>query len=236
MKSKWYELKSDAIKLRKRGLSIGRIERRLGIPRSTLSGWLKNVKLTQGQKEKLLQDWKNALVKARKKAVLWHNAQKAKRLLEAKCEALKTLEKIDINDPNIIELALAMLYLGEGAKTTDETAIGSSDPSILKFFLAILKGIYNLDVRKIRCELNLRADQSPEKMKRFWAKELKLPLSNFRHVNIDKRTIGSKTYPNYKGVCHIKCGSVAIQRKLTHINNLFCQKVIKNNLGSWRSG
>jgi len=38
MKSKWYELKPDAIKLRKKGFSIGKIERRLGIPRSTLSG------------------------------------------------------------------------------------------------------------------------------------------------------------------------------------------------------
>lgn len=236
MKSRWYELKNDAIKLRKRGFSIGKIERRLGIPRSTLSGWLKNIKLTQGQKEKLLQDWKSALVEARKKAVLWHNAQKTKRLLEAKEEALKTLEKIDINDPNIIELALAMLYLGEGAKTMDETAIGNSDPLILKFFLATLRSVYNLDVKKIRCELNLRADQNPEKMKRFWARALKLPLANFRYINVDRRTIGSKTYSYYKGVCHIKCGSVAIQRKLMHISNLFCQKVIENNLGTWRSG
>jgi hypothetical protein len=236
MKSRWCELKPDATKLRKNGFSIGKIERRLGIPRSTLSGWLKNIKLSQEQKEKLLQDWKNALVKARKKAVLWHNAQKKKRLEEAKREALKTLEKINVNDLSVIELSLAMLYLGEGAKTTDQTALGSSDPLILRFFLAIVRGVYNLDIGKIRCELNLRADQDPEEMKRFWAKTLKLPLANFKYVNSDQRTIGSKTYPDYKGVCHIKCGNVAIQRKLIHISNLFCKKIIKNNLGTWRSG
>jgi len=84
MKSQWYELKDRAIKLRKRGLSIGKIERRLKIPRSTLSGWFKNIELTPKQKEKLLNDWKNGLIKAREKAVLWHNTQKEKRLQEAK--------------------------------------------------------------------------------------------------------------------------------------------------------
>ena len=53
MKSKWYELKENAIKLRQQGFSIGKIERDLGIPRSTLSGWLKNIKLTARQKELL---------------------------------------------------------------------------------------------------------------------------------------------------------------------------------------
>ena len=46
MRSKWFELKPDAIKLRKKGLSIREIELRLGIPRSTLSGWLKDIKLS----------------------------------------------------------------------------------------------------------------------------------------------------------------------------------------------
>jgi len=63
-------------------------------------------------------------------------------------------------------------------------------------------------------------------MKRFWAKELKLPIVNFKRVQIDKRTKGSKTYPHYKGVCNIRCGNIAIQRKLINIGNIFCQKTI----------
>lgn len=236
MRSRWYELKDDAVRLRKRGFSIRKIERRLGIPRSTLSGWFRNIKLSPKQKQKLSKDWKNSLVKARKKAVLWHNEQKQKRLDEAEKKALQVLKNINTDDSNIIELSLAMLYYGEGTKKTDETAIGNSDPLILKFFLAMLKNVYNLDVRKIRCELNLRADQDPEKMKRFWARTLKLPLSSFKRVYIDKRTEGSKTYPYYKGVCNIKCGNVAIQRKLVRISNLFCKKIIEDNSGAWRRG
>ena len=45
MQSKWFELKPTAVKLRRKGFSIGKIEYNLGIPRSTLSGWLKNIEL-----------------------------------------------------------------------------------------------------------------------------------------------------------------------------------------------
>ncbi len=229
MESRWYESKNKAVKLRKRGFSIGKIERRLNIPRSTLSSWFKNVKLNQKQKEKLLKDWKNGLIKARKKAVLWHNAQKEKRLKEAKDAALATLNDIDADNKNNLELALAFLYLGEGTKNNAETAMGSSNPLILKFFLAVIKKIYNVDVKKIGCELGLRADQDPEAIKRFWAKQLKLPIGNFRQINIDWRTKGSKTYPTYKGVCQLRCANVAIQRKLMHLSNMFCQKIIEEN-------
>ncbi len=236
MQSKWFESKPTAVKLRRKGLSIGKIEYHLGIPRSTLSGWLKNIELSQKQKEKLTQNWKNALVKARKKAALWHNAQKEKRLKEAKSQALKTIEAMDITDKKVLELTLAILYMGEGTKRKVGTEMGSSNPLILKFFLATLKTLYGFDLKKIKCQLNLRADQSPEKMKCFWSKELNVPIGNFGYVNIDKRTIGSKTYPHYKGVCHVICGNVAIQRKLIYLSEMFCKKTVGKYLGSWRSG
>lgn len=231
MKSKWFKLKRKAIYLRKRGYSYSEIEKRLEIPRSTLSGWLKHIKLTVEQKERLFKNWKNGLVKARQQAVKWHNAQKAQRIREAENSAHETLNNINLNDKNILELALAFLYLGEGAKTNPETALGSSNPLILKFFLSLLKSVYNINAKKIYCELSLRADQNPVEIKKYWSRELKLPLNCFKQAHLDKRTIGSKTYHDYKGVCHLRCGHIAIQRKLVFIANLFCEKIIEKNLG-----
>jgi len=232
MRSRRYELKETALTLRKRGLSIGRIERRLRIPRSTLSGWFKDIELTAEQKKKLLTNWKKGLIKARKKAVLWQKAQKEKRLQEAENAAIKVLENIDTTNQNVLEVALALLYLGEGTKKSKETALGNSNLLILRFFLTIIRKVYKIDTKKIRCELYLRADQNPGKIKKFWSNALKLPLDNFRQVSVDKRTRGTKTYPYYKGVCNIRCSNVAIQRKLIYLGNLFCQKVIEKNTGS----
>ena len=61
MKLKWYEKspwqlkKQEAIRLRKKGISIRKIEQRLGIRRSTLDGWFKNIRLSDAQNEKLLE-------------------------------------------------------------------------------------------------------------------------------------------------------------------------------------
>lgn len=225
MISKWFHLKEKAIVLRQNGCSIRHIEKQLKIPRSTLSGWFKMIVLTHQQKDKLRKEWLNALGKARQKAVIWHHDQKNKRLEQAKTQASEILSKIDMLNPQIVELALAMLYLGEGFKKS-VTALGNSDPLILKFFLFILLNIYHLDPKKIRCELHLRADQNPQKMKRFWSQELNLSIENFKSISIDQRTKGSKTYSIYKGVCIIRCGNVAIQRKLLFLANMFCNNVI----------
>ncbi len=203
------------------------IEKRYGIPRSTLSGWFKNIKLSKRQKQKLIMNRFNALQKARGKAVLWHNNQKEKRLKEAENNAKNILNNININDKNIFKIAIAMLYLGEGAKKNQETAIGNSNPLILKFFLIFLKKIFNIDINKIRCELYLRADQNSKKIKKFWMKELNLPSTCFKQINIDKRTVGSKTYIDYNGVCNLRCGNVAIQRELLYLSKLFCEKIIQ---------
>ena len=133
MISKWFSLKNKSIALRKKGISIRSIEKYLKIPRSTLSGWFKNVKLTKTQMKVLEIKHKNALIKGRKKAMLWHNQQKSKRILNAENEANKILSKLD-NNSKTIELGLAMLYLGEGFKKSPRTGMGNSDTLLLTFY------------------------------------------------------------------------------------------------------
>ena len=229
MKSKWFELKPKAIRLRKHGKSIPYIENKLGIPRSTLSGWFKDVKLSSKQKKVLKDNWRNALIFARSRAVIWHNQQKEKRLKIAKEQASQLLAKLNTDNEDILDIALAFLYLGEGFKKAIETGLGNSDPLILKFFISVLGTNYGIVPSKIKCELHLRADQNPEEIKKFWSQTLGIPKENFKSISIDYRTKGTTTYPHYKGVCVLRCGNVAIQRKLVYFSEMFCKKVIGEN-------
>ncbi len=224
MKSNWSHLKSDAIKFRKQGKSLPFIHEKLRIPKSTLHYWLRDIKLTDSQTTKLRKNWEEGLVRARVEAVKWHNAEKAKRIQLAEAEALDTLSHIDLNNIYSTELALALLYLGEGTKAKDETGIGSSDPFILKFFVSCLRTIYNVPAKDIKGELHLRADQDPVAMTKYWSKELGIPTENFTKPYLDVRTKGTVTYSSYKGVCLVRCGRVAIQRKLVYIAKHFCSK------------
>ncbi len=228
MISRWANKKSWAVALRRKGNSIKDIEKELGIPRSTLSGWFHSVLLSKKHQAKLKQRAKQGLESARVEAVKWHNAQKNDRLKKAAQIGATVLKNIP-NDTTTLELALAFLYLGEGSKKSVGTSLGSSDYRIAKFYITCLQEIYGVPKEKIKCYLHLRADQNPHAMKLFWSKELKLSLSNFGKPSLDKRTAGKATYPHYKGVCLIECGRVDIQRRLMYIANGFCEKVIKGS-------
>ncbi len=221
MKSRWANQKQKAITLRRKGNSIGSIEKTLGIPRSTLSGWFRSVPLTKKQQIKLKEQSEEGLARARTAAVQWHNRQKSNRIEEAALAGAEILKSIPSNRATL-ELALAFLYLGEGSKKNSQTSLGSSDPRIAKFFVHCLQEIYSIPAENFRCYLHLRADQDVEKMERYWSHELKLPPANFGKASVDKRTEGRPTYPHYRGVCLIDCGRVDIQRRLMYIANGFC--------------
>jgi len=231
MKSRFEHMRTKAMKLRKDGNSIGSIEAKLGIPRSTLSYWFRNIVLSEKQKNVLMKRWKDGLVFARTKAVEWHHEDKKIRVANVEKSAKKMLDSLDMKETTFTELALAFLYLGEGSKNNDSTSIGTSDPRIAKFFVRCLMKIYDVPKEKIKCYLHLRADQNPEKLKRYWSRELGLLPSNFGKASLDKRTLGKPTYLHYKGVCLMGCGRVDIQRRLMYIANGFCEKIINANLG-----
>lgn len=214
--------------MRKRGASIREIESKLGIPRSTLSLWLSRIPISEQVKKSLKRRADQALFKARVEAVKWHNAQKATRIAQAQKDAARSLAKIDINQSEIIELALAMLYLGEGSKKNAQTSMGNSNPLILRFFVQSIQRLYNLSPSDFTCHLHLRADQDADRLTRYWSRVLAIPRRNFWKPVVDLRTTGSRSYPEYKGVCAVSCSRVAIQRKLLYIANAFAENASEN--------
>jgi hypothetical protein len=221
--SKWYKYKKKAIELRKSGKSIRDVEKALNISRSTLSGWFKNVILSEKQTKILNLKSRKSLKKARIEAVKWHNQQKRQRLEEAKKQAEVVLSQFNIRDKNLIELALAMLYLGEGDKT-NITSMANSNPLIVEFFISSLDTIYGIKKSSLKAELHLRSDQDSSNMIDHWSKVLDMNKDQFRAVN-DKRIAKSKTFTTYKGVCVIRGGGVRIQRRLLFISTLFCDRI-----------
>lgn len=224
-------LKSKAIILRRKGLSLKTICKKLKVAPSTVSGWIRGIELTKNQRKKLTADWKNSLARARELAVVWHNTQKKKRLEKAKEEASNVLSHINLNDKNILELVLAFLYLGEGAKGQTLT-LANSNPNVLLFYLASIEKIYNINRNKLTYHLHLRADQNKDEMKKYWSKILKVNLERFTYCVLDKRTTGRKTYPNYKGVCLVIGGSLAIQRRLLEISKMYSSIAITSAVSS----
>jgi len=228
MESRFLSLKSRATSLRRRGLSIRYIESKLGIPRSTLSGWFKDIKLSARQRKNLFNKWESGLINAREKAVLWHNKGKHDRQEIARKEVEEFISDIDI-DKNIQEIILATLYLAEGGKTEDSFALANSNTKILLGVVNLLRKVFIIDESKFRCCLHLRKDQDENSLKKFWSKILGIPESKFYKTQFDKRTI-KKTYEHYKGVCVVNYLDMALQRKVLYLGEKLLD-AINNNTG-----
>lgn len=207
--------KDKAIQLRKKGRSIRDIEKFLGVARSTLSGWLKNVELTQEQKKKLHQDWLSALVEARLKAAHVNRTDRLKRIEKIKQEIEGFTTGIKI-DKVLGELIFSIFYLAEGTKRENTITVANSNPNLLKSFLNLFRFLYNPDETKFRCCLHLRKDQLETQAKNYWSKVLNIPISKFYKTQFDKRTI-KPTFDDYKGVCVLMYFDMALQRRILYL-------------------
>lgn len=223
MISQWSNLKDKVVKLRKEGTSIGVINKKYGIPKSTLSCWFRKIKLSKRQKNKIYKEASVKMENARKKALLWHHSQKESRILKAKLEADSVINKINTNNIFVLELALSLLYLGEGSKDS-LTSMGNANPLVLIFFIKATKRIHPM-AKLGRCQLHLRSDQNVSNEINYWSKELSIDKNQFDFIK-DKRIVKSKTYSSYHGVCVIRFTEIAIQRRLVFLSHNFCNIIV----------
>lgn len=219
MKFQYLKYKNSVIKLRKSGKTYGEICKILNvqIPKSTLSTWLCNMQLSQKQKQKITNKIKININNGRQKA-LKINKEKRILYLESVKNRVEYLQNIAENK-DVAKIMIAMLYLGEGSKTSKSSLmLGNSDPQVIALFLHLLRYCYYIDENKFRCTLQCRADQNIKKLEKFWSKITNIPLNKFYKARIDPRTIGKKSKKlDYKGVCRIDYFSADIYNEIIKI-------------------
>ena len=213
-------LKKKARKLRAQGSTFLEIQRRLHttIPKSTLSYWCRNVRLPLSY-QKNIQDYNRLNLDKGRKIALAVNRTKREKYLKSVSDRNKHLA-VFIKNRNVMKIALAMLYLGEGSKNPKRGSLmfGNADPFVVSLFLRLLRKCYKIDESKFRCTLQCRADQNIKKLEKFWSKVTKISLRQFYKARIDPRTIGKPSKKlDYKGVCRIDYFSADLFLELTKI-------------------
>ena len=182
--------------MRKDGMSYSQIKEKLGISKSTLSGWLYNMPLSEKRIRELQAD--NPIRIER-----YRNTMRAKREVRLQ-EVYKKVSK-DIGSISKRDLFLAglFLYWGEGTKAQKGSVnLTNTNPSMLKFFLKWLE-LFDVKRKNLKVKLHLYSDMDIKKYVAFWSKELKIPISQFRKSYIKKTQLKSITYKNGfgKGTC-----------------------------------
>jgi len=216
MKKVRIKLKNKGLNLRKRGLSLAEISALINIPKNTIQGWVKNIKLTKKQKARLkkkeIECGRKGLLKALK-----INRDKIAKWKESVRERTEKFKTILPGKGDMAKLLCGALYLCEGAKypATRHLVFGSSDARMIKLFLDLLRKNFNVDEKKFRCRIMHRYDQNGRALNKYWSKLTKIPLPQFYKNYKDKRTKGKITRnKDYKGICAVIYNSTDLQYEL----------------------
>ena len=202
--------KENAIQLRKSGKSYSEIKAQLGVPKSTLSGWLapkewsKNITHTLNQKYS----------ETNKIRIQHLNKIRGKFLedvyKEAEKEALEEFERLKYHP---LFIAGLMLYWGEGDKLTKyNVSLANTDPGMIRLFVHFLVHVCQIEQEKIKIHLLLYPDLNERKSKIYWKLHTGLEEKNFTKSTIIQGR--HKTRRLQYGVCSAIFSSTYLKRKL----------------------
>ncbi|MBL7068817.1 MAG: helix-turn-helix domain-containing protein [Candidatus Omnitrophica bacterium] len=169
--------KEIAIKLRKQGKSYNEISKVLGIPKSTLSGWFKDLRFSNSIKIKLISETKEKWARN----ITNYNKKRAQAILE-KAKKIQDIESKKIKNITDKELWLlgTALYWAEGTKRERwKVRFTNSDPDMIRFMMCYFRNICNIEEEKFRLTLQIHPNISEEEAKRYWRNVTKLPSSQF---------------------------------------------------------
>lgn len=216
-------LKDEIRELRRQGYTYTEIQGTLHvtIPKPSLTYICRNITLGVKEQRRIKRIVKHNSQLALKKAVQANKAaldQKIRTYNETNSYLAEVMCSLDAQ-----KIALAMLYLGEGAKwqTSRAPKLASTSPLIICLYIDLLKSCYGISVEKLRARVQCRADQDTDALVAYWARVTKIPPTKFYACYIDKRTVGHKTRtPNYKGVCTIMSAGTHVQLELEQISSI----------------
>ncbi len=174
--------KQKAIKLRQSGKSYNQITKLLGIPKSTLSTWLKDLPLTSEASAKIISQGNfiaiKKLIKRNKQQSEIAKARHKDIKNKAKNEAVKFLK-----DPLFI--AGISLYWAEGYKkgwnksNWKSIDFTNSDPDMIKLMMNFFKKFLKINKNDIKIQITGHENGDIEKYINFWQNLTGVPRNNF---------------------------------------------------------
>jgi hypothetical protein len=170
--------RDEARKLRLEGASITEIENALGVSRSSVSRWVRDVELGPEQRARLLERVRlGPLISAERSA---SRARAARRQYQEEGRHRARASGDDY-------AAGCMLYWAEGAKARTAVKLANSDPDLIAYFLRFLREHFEIEERRIKLVCNLFADHADRQreIEDFWLARLGLTRASLRASTVN---------------------------------------------------
>ncbi len=209
------ELQEKAKELRRSGMSVKTIAKTLSCAISSVSVWVREIKLTPSQRESL-----DLLKKGiRGKTCSGFYARKRDKWFE---EGRKEASK-----NNTLLLTICMLYWAEGSKSDNNSIqISNTDIDMLKIFVLGLKKIYNCSDEDIYIEISSYSENglSEEEIKNAVSTRLEVAKDRIKNIrfDVDRRVrSGKKKNKHPYGIVRVSVYNTEIKQKLLGSTDFF---------------
>jgi transcriptional regulator with XRE-family HTH domain len=190
MKGKIFQ-KSEAIKLRKEnGMSLRDISKQLSVSKGSVSRWVKDIVLTEEQKENLknkMEINRNSFTSKYARSHLFGNSYVRDKYLKIRLQYQEE-GKFLIKNKGLNFISGCMLYWAEGKKDKNVLEFANTDLNMMKFFLDFLRKNFQISEEKIALYIRSYSKNgiSIEDIKNKWLQILNLQESNIRKIYIDQ--------------------------------------------------
>lgn len=193
------DLRETAVAMRKEGRSYREIQDVVGVSKSTLSLWLRDVPLTEEQQRALAM---------RGPAATHKNSQAARANATRRRSVVQTTAKAQITHLSESELFVAgvVAYWAEGAKNKPwrsgtRVRFMNSDPRLVRLFLSWLC-LIGVSSDRIAFRLQIHESADVEQALRFWAESLGTTRAAFLNTTLKRhnpKTVRSNVGDTYHG-------------------------------------
>lgn len=189
-------LREQARELRKEGLSVKEIAKKLHVSSSSTSTWVRDIPLTKQQREKLLKrELRGAEIGRFRSAEI----RRERRLQFIQDELLRGKKLVEqVNEKELLLAGIA-LYWGEGSKKNGTIQFCNSDARMVQFFLLWLEKCFFIGRDEVTCWVGINQLHKPriEKVRQYWSTVTDIPLTQFTGT-VFIRAESIKTYLNHE--------------------------------------
>lgn len=163
-----------AVSLREKGYAINQIANEINVAKSSVSLWVRDVKLTQLQIDKLktLPFTSQAIEKRRKSRL---DNEQAKRYYHIS-NAEKEITNISAHD---LWLMGTMLYWAEGGKTQRMVRFSNGDPEMIIIMMKYFELICKVPKSKMRGHIHIHEGLNSAAARAYWSAVSTIPIKQF---------------------------------------------------------
>lgn len=202
--------KQKAVEFRKKGHTLREIADSLGVSKSSVSLWVRNVGLSSSAMARISRK----RIEARERSSETRRTRTRRLLANAQCAAEEAVSQVRLTSQGN-RILCSMIYWCEGTKSRNdrECSFTNSDPLLIKTFLSLLRSGFEIEERRLRICMHLHSYHDESEQMEFWSAVTGVPHHQFIQ-SYKKENGGTNIKDGYPGCIQVRYYDVRVARQL----------------------